>query len=44
MKAYVFQPPAIMGLGVTGGVTFALQATQGQSAAELEKALDALQD
>ena len=38
-KAYVFQPPAIMGLGVTGGVTFALQAAQGQSAAELEKAL-----
>jgi len=39
VKAYVFQPPAIMGLGVTGGVTFALQAAQGQSTAELEKAL-----
>ena len=30
-----FQPPAIMGLGVTGGVTFALQATSGQGPAEL---------
>ena len=30
-----FMPPAIMGLGETGGVTFSLQATGGQSSQEL---------
>lgn len=30
-----FQPPAIMGLGVTGGVTFMLQANAGQTPLEL---------
>lgn len=34
-----FQPPAIMGLGVTGGVTFMLQANAGQSPAELHQAM-----
>ncbi len=37
-----FQPPAIMGLGVTGGVTFMLQATAGQSADELQQAMNLL--
>ncbi|MBR1957378.1 MAG: efflux RND transporter permease subunit, partial [Tidjanibacter sp.] len=35
-----FQPPAIMGLGVTGGVTFMLQANAGQSAQELYNAMN----
>ena len=35
-----FQPPAIMGLGVTGGVTFALQANAGQTPAELYNAMN----
>ncbi|MDD5598221.1 MAG: efflux RND transporter permease subunit, partial [Victivallaceae bacterium] len=34
-----FIPPAIMGLGVTGGVTFMLQATTGQTPQELASAL-----
>ena len=37
-----FQPPPIMGLGVTGGVTFALQAVRGQSAQELFGAMNML--
>ncbi len=37
-----FQPPAIMGLGVTGGVTFMLQATSGQGPAELYTAMNKL--
>ena len=37
-----FQPPPIMGLGVTGGVTFALQAANGQSAQELYGAMNLL--
>ena len=35
-----FQPPPIMGLGVTGGVTFVLQAASGQSAQELYGAMN----
>ena len=35
----VFQPPAIMGLGATGGVTFELQAIANQTPKELEGAL-----
>lgn len=35
----VFQPPAIMGLGATGGVTFMLQVTGSQTPQELEQAL-----
>ena len=35
-----FQPPAIMGLGVTGGVTFMLQTTAGQTPAELYQAMN----
>ena len=34
-----FQPPAIMGLGVTGGVTFMLQANAGQTSDELYVAM-----
>jgi multidrug efflux pump subunit AcrB len=34
-----FQPPAIMGLGVTGGLTFMLQANAGQTAEELNAAM-----
>ena len=34
-----FIPPAIMGLGATGGVTFMLQATSGQTPQELASAL-----
>ena len=37
-----FQPPAIMGLGVTGGVTFALQANAGQKPDELFSAMNKL--
>ena len=37
-----FQPPPIMGLGVTGGVTFALQAAKGQNAQELFGAMNLL--
>ncbi|MBE6378331.1 MAG: efflux RND transporter permease subunit [Lentisphaerae bacterium] len=35
-----FQPPAIMGLGVTGGVTFMLQTNAGQTPAELYQAMN----
>jgi len=35
----VFQPPAIMGLGATGGVSFMLQATGDQTAQELASSL-----
>ena len=35
-----FQPPAIMGLGVTGGVTFMLQANAGQTPDELYQAMN----
>ncbi len=38
----VVQPPAIMGLGVAGGVTFMLQAREGQSPQELEAAANQL--
>lgn len=34
-KIMFFQPPAIMGLGVTGGVTFMLQANAGQTPQQL---------
>lgn len=34
-KIQVFTPPAIMGLGATGGVTFALQATGNQTPTDL---------
>ena len=37
-----FQPPAIMGLGVTGGVTFMLQANAGQTPQELYGAMGLL--
>ena len=37
-----FQPPAIMGLGVTGGVTFMLQANAGQTPQELFGAMGLL--
>ena len=35
----VFQPPAIMGLGVTGGISFMLQCTGKQTPQDLEKAI-----
>jgi len=35
----LFMPPAIMGLGMTGGVSAVLQATEGQSPAELYSTL-----
>ena len=35
----VFQPPAIMGLGVTGGVSFMLQCTGKQTPQDLEEAI-----
>ncbi len=38
-KVNAFQPPAIMGLGVTGGVSFELCATGGQTPRELQNAL-----
>lgn len=41
-KINVFQPPAIMGLGVTGGVTFQLQATGNQTPQDLLIALNGL--
>lgn len=41
-KVDVFAPPAIMGLGVTGGVTFVLQATGGQTPQELGGAIGGL--
>ena len=41
-NAVFFQPPAIMGLGVTGGVTFMFQATAGQSPTELFQAMNQL--
>lgn len=37
-QVQVFVPPAIQGLGATGGVSFALQATGGQSSQELAQA------
>ena len=37
-----FQPPPIMGLGVTGGVTFVLQAVRGQTPQELFGAMNML--
>jgi len=37
-EVQVFVPPPIMGLGATGGVSFALQATANQSAQELDRA------
>ncbi|MBE6392035.1 MAG: efflux RND transporter permease subunit [Lentisphaerae bacterium] len=37
-----FQPPPIMGLGVTGGVTFVLQAANGQTPQELFGAMNLL--
>ena len=41
-KINVFQPPAIMGLGVTGGVSFVLQATGNQTPQELMSTLNGL--
>ncbi len=41
-KINSFVPPAIMGLGATGGVTFMLQATGGQTPHELSAALRTL--
>lgn len=41
-QIYFFQPPAIMGLGVTNGVSFMFQATGGQDSEELGEALYAL--
>ncbi len=38
----VIQPPAIMGLGTTGGVSFMLQAKAGQTPEELGDAADLL--
>jgi len=37
-----FQPPAIMGLGVTGGVTFMLQANAGQTPEQLQQTMNRL--
>ncbi|MEG2075785.1 MAG: efflux RND transporter permease subunit, partial [Victivallaceae bacterium] len=41
-KVNVFAPPAIMGLGISGGVTFALQATGGQTPNEFMAGLGQL--
>ena len=41
-QVQVFVPPAIQGLGATGGVSFALQATGDQSAQDLDNAKNAL--
>jgi len=41
-KVSAFVPPAIMGLGMTGGVTFALQATGDQSMQEISQASNLL--
>ena len=38
----VFQPPAIMGLGVTGGVTFALRTTGGDTPQQFERRMGQL--
>ncbi|MDD4816794.1 MAG: efflux RND transporter permease subunit [Victivallaceae bacterium] len=38
----VFQPPAIMGLGVTGGVTFAFRTTGGDTPQQFERQLGRL--
>ncbi len=38
-KVNAFLPPAIMGLGATGGVTFEFEAVNGQSPEELQNAL-----
>lgn len=40
--AAVFSPPPIMGLGATGGVTFSLMGTEGQSAVEISQAVNHL--
>jgi len=37
-RVMIFQPPAIMGLGAAGGLSFMLQAREGQSPADLELA------
>ncbi len=37
-RVIIVQPPAIMGLGVAGGLSFMLQAREGQTPAELEAA------
>ena len=41
-QVQVFVPPAIQGLGATGGVSFALQATGGQTPQELDQAKNLL--
>lgn len=41
-KINLFTPPAIMGLGATGGVSFVLQATGAQTPQDLAKALGTL--
>lgn len=41
-KVAAFVPPAINGLGATGGITFALQATGGQTDVELAQAVKSL--
>ncbi len=41
-SAQVFQPPAIMGLGVTGGISFMLQCTGKQTPQDLETAIQKL--
>ena len=41
-KVNVFAPPAIMGLGISGGITFALQATGGQTPNEFMAGLGQL--
>ena len=43
-KATVFSPPAIMGLGLTGGVSFMLQATGDETPKDLERELEKLID
>ena len=39
-EVQIFVPPAIQGLGATGGVSFALQATGNQTAQDLDRAKD----
>ena len=43
-KATVFSPPAIMGLGLTGGVSFMLQASGNETPKDLERELEKLID
>ena len=43
-KATVFSPPAIMGLGLTGGVSFMLQASGDETPKDLERELEKLID